>query len=62
MLFCQVSFTFINNTLTNENGQGQDFYAEDTSYCVIGRDVNNTKANEVFDSSVFSSTHIFNFR
>ena len=60
MFYCQVNFTFINNTLTNEDGQGQDFYAEDISYCIIGRGESNAK--KVFDSSIFSNTHILNFR
>ena len=58
--FCQVTFTFTNNTLTNDNGQGQDFYAEDIKYCVLDHIVND--AYEIFNSSIFSNTLIFNFR
>ena len=60
MLFCQVVFTFTNNTLTNQNGQGQSFYAEDVTHCVLGHTINNT--GQVFNSSIFSDTTIFNFR
>ena len=60
MLFCQVVFTFTNNTLTNQNGQGQSFYAEDVTHCVLGHTINNT--GQVFNSSIFSDMTIFNFR
>jgi len=58
--FCQVTFIFNNNTLTNQNGQGQSFYADDIAHCVLGNVVKDT--NQVFNSSIFSNTPIFNFR
>ena len=54
-----MKFTFNNNTVTDENGQGLAFYADDISRCV---DINTNDIYQGFNQSVFSNSHIFDFR
>ena len=51
--------TFNENKVTDKDGQGADFYADDISQCI---DINANNSNQNFDRSVFSNQHIFNFR
>ena len=61
MVICsQVTFIFDNNTVTDQNGQGKAFYADDISVCLL----NNTEHNaeKLFKASIFSNEAVFNFR
>ena len=48
--------------MTSSNGQGEAFFADDISQCVLGQRVAKTNASEVFDLSIFSERSVFDFR
>ena len=56
----QVRFTFDGNMVTSSTGEGQAFFADDISQCVIGRTIN--ASNYIFDASIFSRQALFDFR
>ena len=61
MVICsQVNFIFDNNTVTNQNGQGQAFYADDISVCLLDNTVDT--ADQLFKASIFSDGSVFDFR
>jgi len=47
--------------VTSSNGQGEDFFADDISQCVLGQNVAKD-TSEVFDLSIFSEASVFKFR
>ena len=61
MVICsQVTFTFANNTVADQNGQGQAIYANDISVCLTNNTAHTT--DELFNISIFSNEYVFDFR
>ena len=46
--------------VTSNNGEGQAFYADDISQCLVGQTDNISKT--IFDLSIFSRQSLFDFR
>lgn len=46
--------------MTSSVGEGQAFFADDISQCVVGQ--TGGAANGIFNSSIFSRQSIFDFR
>ena len=60
LLYSQATFTFNNNTVVDQNGQGQAFFADTIGLCILNSTENNV--NTVYKSSIFSYESVFNFR
>ena len=46
--------------VTSDIGEGQAFFADDISQCVVGQTVK--ASNSIFNSSIFSRQSLFDFR
>ena len=48
--------------MTEENGQGDAFYAGDISACVLGKQIPENDVGQTFNLSIFSKPSVFDFR
>jgi len=50
------------NHVTNQNGEGDAFYAGDISACVLGKQISKNDVDQTFNLSIFSKPSAFDFR